>query len=109
MMFTMKRIKQTWAVSLLALLSLFASQPLLAEQPVNKPRVIVTCDPELDDLNSLIRLLLFSTDFRIEGLIYTSSQFHWKGDGKGTLWYVPGREYSRNGLDLGPMTSSTPT
>ncbi len=105
MMFTMKRIKQTWAVSLLALLSLFASQPLLAEQPVNKPRVIVTCDPELDDLNSLIRLLLFSTDFRIEGLIYTSSQFHWKGDGKGTLWYVPGREYSRNGLDLGPMTS----
>lgn len=71
----MKRIKQTWAVSLLALLSLFASQPLLAEQPVNKPRVIVTCDPELDDLNSLIRLLLFSTDFRIEGLIYTSSQF----------------------------------
>ena len=48
----MKRIKQTWAVSLLALLSLFASQPLLAEQPVNNPRVIVTCDPELDDLNS---------------------------------------------------------
>ena len=63
----------------------------------SKPRVLITCDPELDDLNSLIRLLLFSTDFRVEGLVYASSQFHWKGDGKGTQSYVPGREYSRNG------------
>lgn len=66
----------------------------------SKPRVIITCDPELDDLNSLIRFLLFSTDFRVEGLIYASSQFHWKGDGHGTKWYVPGREYSRNGIGL---------
>lgn len=71
----------------------------------SKPRVLITCDPELDDLNSLIRLLLFSTDFRVEGLVYASSQFHWKGDGKGTQSYVPGREYSRNGIDYGPMES----
>jgi hypothetical protein len=71
----------------------------------SKPRVIITCDPELDDLNSLIRFLLFSNDFRVEGLIYASSQFHWKGDGQGTEWYVPGREYSRNGIDYGPMES----
>jgi hypothetical protein len=70
-----------------------------------KPRIVVTCDPELDDLNSLIRFLLFSTDFQVEGLIYASSQFHWKGDGKGTTWFVPGREYTRNGLNLGPMES----
>jgi len=69
-----------------------------------KPRVIVTCDPELDDHNSLIRYLLFSTDFDTEGLIYASSQFHWKGDGKGTTQYIPGREYARAGRDLGPQT-----
>lgn len=73
-------------------------------QTVQKPRVIVTCDPELDDHNSLIRYLLFSTDFDTEGLIYASSQFHWKGDGKGTTQYIPGREYSRPGRDLGPQT-----
>lgn len=69
-----------------------------------KPRVIVTCDPELDDHNSLIRYLLFSTDFDTEGLVYASSQFHWKGDGKGTTQYIPEREYAREGRDLGPQT-----
>ena len=47
-------------------------QQTSSEDP-SKPRVIITCDPELDDLNSLIRFLLFSTDFRVEGLIYASS------------------------------------
>ena len=65
----------------------------------------MTCDPELDDNNSLIRYLLYSTDFDTEGLIYASSQVHWKGDGKGGTQYIPGREYSRPGRDLGPQTS----
>ena len=72
---------------------------------IEKPRVIVTCDPELDDLNSLIRLVLYAPDMQLEGLIYASSQFHWKGDGKGTKWFVEGREYTRNGLNYGPMES----
>ena len=70
-----------------------------------KPRVVVTTDPELDDSNSLIRYLLYSTDFRTEGLIYASSQFHWKGDGTGKKWFVPGREYTRFGLNLCPCES----
>jgi hypothetical protein len=70
-----------------------------------KPRVVVTTDPELDDANSLIRYLLYSTDFRTEGLIYASSQFHWKGDGTGTKRSVPNREYSRWGLNLCPCAS----
>jgi Cellulose-binding Sde182, nucleoside hydrolase-like domain/Cellulose-binding protein Sde0182, C-terminal domain len=73
-------------------------------QPV-RPRIVVTTDPELDDNNSMIRFLLYSCDLDVEGLIYTSSGFHWKGDGKGTKWYVPGREYSRFGLDTCPCTS----
>jgi Protein of unknown function (DUF1593) len=69
------------------------------------PRVVVTTDPELDDANSLIRYLLYSTDFRTEGLIYASSGFHWKGDGSGKKLSVPNREYSRWGLNLCPCAS----
>lgn len=70
-----------------------------------KPRIIVTADPELDDSNSLIRFLMYSSDLDIEGLIYASSQFHWKGDGKGTKWFVPNREYTRYGLKICPCES----
>lgn len=70
-----------------------------------RPRIIVTADPELDDNNSLIRFLLYSSDLDIEGLIYASSQFHWTGDGKKTKWFVPGREYNRFGLNLCPCES----
>jgi hypothetical protein len=66
-----------------------------------RPRTIVTADPELDDSNSLVRFLLYTNDVQPEGLVYASSRYHWKGDGKGTTMYLPGREYSR----LGPQTS----
>ena len=91
-------------LSLAAAYNAASSQPL--ETPSNrKPRVVITADPELDDSNSLVRYLLFSSDYATEGLIYASSQFHWKGDGKGTQWFVPGREYTRFGLNLCPCTS----
>ena len=67
------------------------------------PRTIVTCDPELDDNNSMVRFLLHATDYQIDGLVYTSSRFHWLGDGKGTTQFVPGAEYDNMGL--GPQTS----
>jgi hypothetical protein len=62
---------------------------------VIKARTIITADPELDDLNSMIRLLLHSNELEIEGLIYASSQYHWKGDGRGTTFFQPDREYDR--------------
>jgi Protein of unknown function (DUF1593) len=46
----------------------------------DRPRTIVTTDPELDDLNSMIRFLLYSNEVRVEGLVYSSSQHHWSGD-----------------------------
>lgn len=76
------------------------TQPSTPRKPT-RPRTIVTADPELDDSNSLVRFLLYSTDVQTEGLIYASSRFHWKGDGKGATMNLPGREYSR----LGPQTS----
>lgn len=50
------------------------------------PRTIVTTDGEIDDVDSFIRMLLYANEFRIEGLIYSSSMWHYKGDGKGTLF-----------------------
>jgi len=76
-----------------------------AAQAMPKPRVVVTADPELDDSNSLVRYLLYSTDFQTEGIIYASSGFHWKGDGTGKKWSVPNREYFRFGLKLCPCES----
>ena len=68
-----------------------------------KPRVIVTCDPELDDNNSMIRYVLHANDFQTEALVYNASRFHWRGDGKGTTQFIPGSEYDNMGL--GPQTS----
>ncbi|WP_395407398.1 DUF1593 domain-containing protein [Pseudoduganella sp. UC29_106] len=82
------------------------AKPQYLETPPNeKPRVVITADPELDDSNSMVRFLLYSSDFRTEGLIYASSQFHWTGDGKGTRLSVPTREYTLFGLKLCPCTS----
>jgi hypothetical protein len=45
----------------------------------DKPRVIITSDGEIDDECSLVRLLLYANDFEIEGIITSSSQYHWQG------------------------------
>ncbi|HEM4403603.1 DUF1593 domain-containing protein [Streptococcus suis] len=44
-----------------------------------KPRTIVTTDGEIDDFNSFIRLLLYTNDIDLEGIILTSSKFHYRG------------------------------
>ncbi len=49
------------------------------------PRTIITTDGEVDDIDSFIRLLLYSNEMDIKALVYTSSKHHWAGDGKGTL------------------------
>jgi hypothetical protein len=68
----------------------------------NKLRTVVMHDPELDDVNTIIRYLLYSNQFETEGLIYSSSRFHWKGDGKGTLFYGDS-EHSNYGI--GPIAN----
>ncbi|MFH0841206.1 MAG: nucleoside hydrolase-like domain-containing protein [Bacteroidota bacterium] len=90
------------AASVFVIAGLSAACNKTAQGPV-KPRTIVTADPELDDNNSMIRFILHATDFRIDGLVYTSSRFHWRGDGKGTTQFIEGSEYAQ--LGLGPQTS----
>ncbi|MDB4582401.1 DUF1593 domain-containing protein [Draconibacterium sp.] len=55
-----------------------------------KPRVIVTSDGEIDDVCSMIRFLLYSNEFDIEGIVTTSSQYHWQGHNwAGDDWVEP--------------------
>jgi len=61
--------------------------------PTDRARTIVTADPELDDLNSMIRFLLYANEVDVAGLVYASSRFHWSGDGT-TPFFLPEREYS---------------
>src|SRR6056297_1885317 len=51
----------------------------LAGQNNEKPRIIVTTDGEIDDRCSMVRFLLYANEWDIEGIIYSSSRFHWKG------------------------------
>jgi hypothetical protein len=64
-------------------LLVFACAPQLRAGEV-KPRTIVTTDGEIDDVDSFIRMLLYANEFQLEGLVYSSSMWHYKGDGKGT-------------------------
>ncbi|MBN1763867.1 MAG: DUF1593 domain-containing protein [Sedimentisphaerales bacterium] len=72
-----------FAVALLMIL--LVTVGLNAAEP--KPRVIVTTDGEIDDFCSMTRFLLYTSDFDVEGLIYSSSIFHWNGhQWAGTNW-----------------------
>jgi len=44
-----------------------------------KPRVLVTSDGEIDDECSMVRFLLYANEWDIEGIVTSSSQYHWHG------------------------------
>ncbi|KAL2864018.1 uncharacterized protein BJX67DRAFT_390283 [Aspergillus lucknowensis] len=58
------------------------------------PRTVITTDLEQDDLASLIRYLLYTNELDTKAIIYSSSRYHWSGDGKGTRFFLPDREYT---------------
>lgn len=71
--------------------------PFVQAATVNRSemlRTVVTTDMEQDDLASLIRYLLYTNELDTQGIIYTSSRYHWAGDGNGTKFFMPDREYN---------------
>ncbi len=75
--------------TLLVFAFLCVSSSLMAQPVANtsaKPRTIITTDGEVDDVDTFIRMLLYSNEFNVVGLVYSSSQWHYKGDGKGTRY-----------------------
>ena len=55
----MNKFKCLFFSGLMAVMPACMNGQQTSSEDSSKPRVIITCDPELDDLNSLIRFLLF--------------------------------------------------
>ena len=61
--------------------SVFAADSATAlPKTEGKPRLLVTQDGEVDDMNTLIHTLLYSNDIDLEGIVQTSSKLHYSGD-----------------------------
>ncbi len=68
------------SIIIISLPLFFCNTPIdLKSEIKTKPRVIATTDGEVDDRCSMVRFLLYADQWDVEGLIYSSSKFHWKG------------------------------
>jgi hypothetical protein len=74
----MKPSSFIWIAGLMILSGLGCSREKKSVE-MTRPRIIVTSDGEIDDECSMVRLLLYANDFDIEGIITSSSQYHWQG------------------------------
>lgn len=72
-------------ISLILLCALYPGE-VAAQGASQKVRTIVTTDGEVDDQDSFIRMLLYANEFNLVGLVYSSSQWHYKGDGRRTKY-----------------------
>ncbi len=55
-----------------------------------RSRVIVTSDGEIDDECSMVRFLLYANEWDVEGIVTSSSQYHWQGHNwAGDDWLEP--------------------
>lgn len=69
------------ALSVLTIPSFAAENKPANSAKASQPRVIVTTDGECDDQNSLRHMALYFNDMDIAGLVYSSAEHHWEGDG----------------------------
>ena len=68
-----------WLLVVFAALSpLYTTDATAASE--KKTRVIATTDGEVDDRCSMVRFHLYANEWDIQGIIHSSSKFHWKGD-----------------------------
>ena len=72
-------------LAITALLALGFSNLIAQNKAVEKTRVIVTSDGEIDDQCSIVRFLYYVNEWDVEGIITSSSQYHaqdhnWPGD-----------------------------
>lgn len=54
--------------------------PVEVKDRSEMPRTVITTDGEVDDMNSVIRALLYSNEMDIAGIVLTSSVYHYAGD-----------------------------
>ncbi len=96
-MFVRRGLLAAAAICLLALVAWFSGHTATAHAATSSRaalRTVVTTDMEQDDYDELIRYLLYTNEIDTQGIVYSASRFHWSGDGKGTLYFHSGREYT---------------
>ena len=111
----MKQLKKILAcgLALVMLVSMCSTAMAAKTNPVQKvdkselPRVIVTTDGEVDDQNSLRHMALYFNDMDIAGLVYSSAEHHFEGDGVHTLKEIT-PNYKCDGGTGGDYTSFRP-
>lgn len=64
-----------------------------------RPRLLITQDGEVDDMNSLIHALLYANDFDLEGIVQTSSKLHYSGETSSDSLRWMGTEWMDDFLD----------
>lgn len=88
----MKVIIRT-TLSILAGAALFAACSnggIVTSEDEARARIVVLTDAEIDDQCSMVRFLLSTNEFETEGIVTTSSQFHWVGHNwAGNDWLDP--------------------
>lgn len=67
---------------LLAVVLLSGMTGLNAQDKSEKPRVIATTDGEIDDHSSMIRFLLYASDYDVAGIVEVNSRFQKNGHSK---------------------------
>lgn len=76
------RIKSNsiYLIIILTIISISCSNKIIKKSiDTDKPRIIVTSDGEIDDECSMVRFLLYANNWDVEGIITSSSQYHWRG------------------------------
>ena len=77
-------------VLLIVFAALSFSHPIFGSNS-GRPRIIATTDGEIDDRCSMVRFLLYANEWDIEGIIISSSKFHWDGHKWAGLKWVDGQ------------------
>lgn len=77
-------MRENLRLVVMSALALIISSEALPAQPESgptdgRPRVIVTSDGEIDDECSMVRFLLYVNEWDVEGIVTSSSQYHWQG------------------------------
>lgn len=89
----MKR-KRILFITLLLLISLVTTQNTAFAKAVKadkRPHIIATTDGEIDDRCSMVRFLLYANEWDIEGIIISSSKFHWDGHKWAGIKWIDGQ------------------
>jgi hypothetical protein len=87
----MKRLAFSLGVCCLVAVQGYAGDvPARTTSAEERPRVIATSDGEIDDECSMVRFLLYANEWDVEGIITSSSQYHWQGHNwAGDDWVQP--------------------